>query len=97
MNQERLMQIILAPHVTEKTALAAEAGKHAFKVLGSASKPEVKAAVELMFDVKVEQVRLINVKGKSKRFRNRLGQRSDWKKAYVSLAQGSEINYEGVE
>lgn len=98
MSQERLMQIIVAPHVTEKTAMAAElAHKQAFKVLVDATKSEVKAAVELMFDVKVDAVRLLNVKGKTKRFKNREGKRNDWKKAYVSLAEGSVINYEGVE
>lgn len=96
MNQERLMQIILAPHVTEKTAMSAElTNDHGFKVLKDATKSEVKAAVELMFSVKVESVNLLNVKGKVKRFRSKEGKRSDWKKAYVSLAEGSEINYEG--
>lgn len=98
MNQERLMQIILAPHVTEKSAIASEAAnQQAFKVLPNADKAEVKAAVELMFNVKVEKVRLMNVKGKVKRFRQAEGKRSDWKKAYVTLAEGSEIAYEGAE
>lgn len=98
MSQERLMQIIVAPHVTEKTAMAAELdNRQAFKVLLDATKSEVKAAVELMFDVKVDAVRLLNVKGKTKRFKNREGKRNDWKKAYVSLVEGSVINYEGVE
>jgi large subunit ribosomal protein L23 len=98
MNQERLLQIVLAPHVTEKSALATEASnQHAFKVLPSADKAEVKAAVELVFNVKVENVRLMNVKGKTKRFKQVEGKRSDWKKAYVTLAAGSEITYEGAE
>ena len=98
MSQERLMQIILAPHVTEKTAAASESSnQQAFKVLVDADKSEVKAAIELMFNVKVENVRLINVKGKVKRFKQVEGKRSDWKKAYVRLAEGSEINYEGAE
>ena len=98
MSQERLMQIIVAPHVTEKTALSAEvSNQHGFKVLSDATKTEVKAAVELMFDVKVTDVNLLNVKGKVKRFRQKEGKRSDWKKAYVSLAEGSVINYEGAQ
>lgn len=98
MNQERLMQVIVAPHVTEKSAVATElSNQHAFKVLPSANKAEVKSAVELMFGVKVEEVRLMNVKGKVKRFRQHEGKRGDWKKAYVRLAEGSEISYEGAE
>jgi large subunit ribosomal protein L23 len=98
MNQERLLQIVLAPHVTEKSAMATEASnQHAFKVLPGADKAEVKAAVELVFNVKVENVRLMNVKGKTKRFKQVEGKRSDWKKAYVTLAAGSEITYEGSE
>lgn len=98
MNQERLLQVVLAPHVTEKSALAAEAANtQAFRVLSDANKAEVKAAVELVFNVKVEAVRLMNVKGKVKRFRQHAGKRSDWKKAYVTLAEGSEISYEGAE
>ncbi len=98
MNQERLLQVVLAPHVTEKSALANEiANTQAFRVLPDANKAEVKAAVELVFNVKVESVRLLNVKGKVKRFRQRLGKRSDWKKAYITLAEGSEISYEGAE
>lgn len=98
MNQERLLQIVLAPHVTEKSAMATEASnQHTFKVLPCADKAEVKAAVELVFNVKVENVRLMNVKGKTKRFKQVEGKRSDWKKACVTLAAGSEITYEGAE
>lgn len=93
-SQEYLMQVIVAPHITEKTAsVAEEARLHAFKVLPSASKGDVKAAVELMFDVTVENVRVLNVKGKQKRFQQRLGKRSDWKKAYVKLAEGQDIDF----
>lgn len=93
-NQEYLMQVILAPHITEKSQSAAdEARQHTFKVLPSASKQDVKAAVELMFDVTVENVRVLNVAGKVKRFQQRLGKRSDWKKAYVKLAEGQDIDY----
>ncbi|EDY85385.1 ribosomal protein L23 [gamma proteobacterium HTCC5015] len=98
MNQERLLQVIVAPHVTEKSAIGAElSNQHVFKVVKNAAKSEVKAAVEQMFNVKVEAVRLMNVKGKTKRFRGYAGKRGDWKKAYVRLAEGSEISYEGAE
>ena len=94
MNQERLMSIILAPHVTEKTAVAADLNRqYAFKVHPSANKQEIKAAVELAFDVKVDAVQVVNVKGKSKRFGRTLGRRSDWKKAYVTLSEGHDINF----
>ena len=92
MNQERLLTLISAPHVTEKTARAAEsANQYVFKVLPQATKLEIKAAVETAFNVTVEQVRVLNVKGKTKRVRTGMGQRNDWKKAYVSLAAGQEI------
>lgn len=98
MNQERLMKVLLAPHVSEKGAMIADAHNQVvFKVARDATKPEIKSAVELMFDVKVERVSVINVKGKSKRFGAFRGQRSDWKKAYVSLAEGHEIDFLGTE
>ncbi|MBN1379045.1 MAG: 50S ribosomal protein L23 [Gammaproteobacteria bacterium] len=98
MNQERLMQVLLTPHVSEKSTLAADkASQHVFKVLPDASKTEVKKAVELMFDVKVDAVRVVNVKGKSKRFQQQLGKRKDYKKAYVRLAAGQDISFEGAE
>ncbi|MGM0564331.1 MAG: 50S ribosomal protein L23 [Pseudomonadota bacterium] len=98
MSQERLLQVIVAPHVTEKTAMGIELNnQHVFKVVKDAAKAEIKAAVEQLFNVKVEQVRVVNVKGKTKRFRGFAGKRSDWKKAYVRLAEGSEISYEGAE
>jgi len=90
---ERLHQIIVAPVVSEKSTRAAEKANQAvFKVLRDAKKPEIKRAVEVLFKVKVEGVRTLNVKGKSKRFGRFDGQRSDWKKAYVTLAQGQEID-----
>lgn len=98
MNQERLMQILVAPHVSEKSTLAADkAGQHVFQVLPDASKIEVKRAVELMFDVKVDAVRVVNVKGKTKRFQQQAGKRKDYKKAYVRLATGHDISFEGSE
>ncbi|MDP3293417.1 MAG: 50S ribosomal protein L23 [Nevskia sp.] len=91
---ERLHQLILAPVVSEKSTRAAEKSNEAvFKVLRDAKKPEIKAAIEKLFNVKVEAVRTLNVKGKVKRFGGAMGVRSDWKKAYVTLAQGQEIDF----
>ncbi|MFC3532519.1 50S ribosomal protein L23 [Vogesella facilis] len=93
MNQERLLQVILAPIVSEKSTLLAEKNQQvAFRVATDATKPEIKAAVELLFNVKVEGVSTLNVKGKTKRFGRFVGRRKDWKKAYVSLVQGQEID-----
>lgn len=98
MNQEKLMKILVAPHVSEKsTAAADQVRQHVFKVLPGATKSEVKKAVELMFGVQVTQVRVMNVQGKQKRFGARLGRRASWKKAYVSLAPGNDINFAGIE
>jgi len=94
MNQERLLQILLAPHVSEKTnRLAERHNQVAFKVLPDATKPEIKSAVETLFNVKVKGVTVLNVKGKRKRFGGRLGRRSGWRKAYVSLEAGHEIDF----
>ena len=87
--QERLMNVLLAPHVSEKGArLQQDSNQVVFRVRPDANKDEIRRAVELMFEVKVAEVRVANVKGKSKRFGQRIGQRSDWKKAYVRLAEG---------
>ena len=97
MNQERILQVLLAPHISEKTSLVADAnGQHVFKVLNNANKTEIKQAVESMFEVKVAQVRVMNVKGKTKRFSNREGKRSDWRKAYVTLEKGQDIDFAGA-
>ena len=97
MNQERILQVLLAPHVSEKSTLAADAsGQHVFKVLPGATKIEIKQAVEQLFEVKVAQVRVMNVKGKTKRFGQRDGKRSDWRKAYVTLAEGQDIDFAGA-
>jgi large subunit ribosomal protein L23 len=97
-SKERLMQVLLAPHVSEKAARIAESGDSVvFRVRPDATKPEIKAAVELMFEVKVDAVRVVNVAGKAKRFGGRPGRRSDFKKAYVSLAEGQSIDFAGVE
>lgn len=96
MNQERLLKVLLAPHVSEKSTRIAE--KHnqiAFKIATDATKAEVKSAVELLFKVKVSTVSVVNVKGKTKRFGARFGRRSDWKKAYVSIEAGQEIDFLG--
>jgi large subunit ribosomal protein L23 len=96
--KERLMNVLLAPHVSEKSAVAAEkANQVVFRVRRDSTKPEIKAAVELMFEVKVDAVRVVNVAGKAKRFGGRPGRRSDFKKAYVSLAEGQTIDFAGVE
>ncbi len=93
-NNERLMTVLLAPVVSEKGTYVAD--KHSqviFRVVQDATKPEVKAAVELMFKVVVDSVQISNVKGKEKRFGRFMGRRRNWKKAYVSLAAGQEINF----
>lgn len=94
MNQERLIQVLLAPHVSEKSNRVAERyNQIVFKVARDATKPEIKDAVELMFKVKVKSVAVLNVKGKRKRFGAMNGRRSDWRKAYVSLEVGHEIDF----
>ena len=98
MNQERLMTVLLEPHVSEKATLAAEQGNQVvFKVRRDATKAEIGKAVEMMFEVKVEAVQVIVAKGKAKRFGATLGRRSDWKKAYVRLAPGQTIDFLGGE
>jgi large subunit ribosomal protein L23 len=92
MNKERLMKILLSGVVSEKSAQAAESNHVVFRVASDASKPEIRRAVELMFDVNVEGVRVVNVKGKNKRFGARRGKRSDWRKAYVRLKEGQDID-----
>lgn len=94
MNQERLMQVLLAPQISEKATFIAEKNEQVvFRVVSDATKPEVKAAVELLFKVSVESVQIANVKGKKKRFGRSMGARKGWKKAYVSLMPGQEINF----
>ncbi|WP_089729647.1 50S ribosomal protein L23 [Candidatus Thiosymbion oneisti] len=96
MNRERLMQVLLSPIISEKANIAAEASaRYAFRVVPDAHKREIGRAVELMFDVKVDRVQVLNVKGKRKRFRQRLGKRPGWRKAYVRLQPGHEIDFGG--
>jgi large subunit ribosomal protein L23 len=98
MNQERLFKVLLGPHITEKAASATgSATQVAFKVATDASKLEVKKAVEKLFEVKVDGVRVINVKGKTRRTKTGMGKRSDWKKAYVRLAEGQDIDFSVTE
>jgi large subunit ribosomal protein L23 len=91
-SKERMYQTILSPLVTEKATALTESGQVVFKVAMEATKPEIKAAVEGLFNVKVLAVNTLVVKGKKKRFRGREGQRSDWKKAMVRLAEGQSID-----
>jgi large subunit ribosomal protein L23 len=94
---ERLINLLVAPHVSEKAARASEkANQYVFRVRTDATKPEIRAAVQLMFSVEVEAVQVVNVAGKEKRFGARIGRRSDWKKAYVSLKAGQTIDFTGV-
>ena len=98
MNQEQLMTVILGPHLSEKSTRVADAHNQVvFKVLRDANKDEIRRAVELMFDVKVAGVCVINVAGKAKRFGRSFGQRPYWKKAYVTLAEGQDIDFLGME
>jgi large subunit ribosomal protein L23 len=97
MNQERIFKILKIPHISEKSALLGDnANQAVFQVATDAVKSEIKEAVEQLFDVKVANVRTVNVKGKTKRQGQRRGKRSDWKKAYVSLAQGHEIDLASI-
>ncbi|HWL28227.1 MAG TPA: 50S ribosomal protein L23 [Burkholderiaceae bacterium] len=97
MNAERLMQIILAPIVTEKATFVAEKNQQvAFRVAADATKPEIKAAVELLFKVEVESVQVLNRKGKEKRFGRFMGRRRNERKAYVSLKDGQELDFTEV-
>ncbi|WP_111658261.1 50S ribosomal protein L23 [Isoalcanivorax indicus] len=98
MNQERIFQVLLAPHVSEKASVVADKnGQYVFKVARDASKREIKKAVEQLFDVKVEAIQTLNVKGKRKVFGRVQGKRSDWKKAYVSLQAGQDIDFLAAE
>ena len=98
MNTERIYQVLMGPHVSEKAALSADSGNQfVFKVAITATKLEVRNAVEKLFDVKVEDVRTLKVKGKAKRNRFGMSKKSDWKKAYVRLEQGQEIDFAVVD
>ena len=93
MNDAKLYSIIRAPRVSEKTARLQEvSNQYVFEVATDATKADIKVAVEKIFDVKVDAVNVVNVKGKSKSFKNRTGSRGDWRKAYVKLADGQSID-----
>jgi len=97
-NQERLMKVLLAPQISEKATYVADKNEQViFRVVNDATKPEIKAAVELMFNVSVDSVNVACVKGKVKRAGRFVGRRNNWKKAYVCLAAGQEINFAGSE
>ena len=97
MNNERLMLVLIGPHVSEKSARLADSSRQVvFKVRRDATKTEIRAAVEKMFSVKVEGVTVARMHGKLKRFGQSIGHRQDWKKAYVTLAQGHDIDFAGV-
>lgn len=97
-SQERLMKVLLAPQISEKATQVAEKNEQViFRVVPDATKPEIKAAVEMMFNVTVDSVQVANVKGKVKRMGRYVGRRNNWKKAYVCLASGQEINFAASE
>jgi large subunit ribosomal protein L23 len=98
MNQERLLQVLKGPHVSDKGYRMADESNHfAFKVATNATKREIKRAVEQLFDVQVTDVRTVNVKGKARRFGRTQGRTSDWKKAYVKLKPGQDISFGDAE
>jgi large subunit ribosomal protein L23 len=95
---DRLMNVVLAPVVSEKSTFVADKNRqYVFRVSDDATKPEIRAAVELMFKIKVEGVTVANVKGKQRRFGRTIGRKRSWKKAYVRLAEGQEINFAATE
>ena len=96
MNQERLMKVLLGPLISEKSTLAADNNRQfVFRVVPDATKREIGRAVELLFEVEVDGVQVVNVKGKNKRFGARLGHRPSWRKAYVRLKPGHDIDFGG--
>lgn len=98
MNKNRLMKVLLASHMSEKSTLVADRyNQHVFRVVSDATKGEIRRAIEMLFRVKVTTVRLMNVKGKRKRFGRIEGRRSGWKKAYVRLVAGYDIDIAGME
>lgn len=96
--KERLMTVILAPHLSEKSTASADRNRQVvFRVRRDSTKNEIRRAVELLYEVKVSGVQVVNVQGKAKRFGRTPGHRSDWKKAYVCLAEGHDIKFLGSE
>lgn len=96
--RERLLDVLLEPRITEKaTRIGEDNNQFVFKVVRDASKPEIKAAVEQLFDVQVSSVQVLNVNGKTKRFGANTGRRDNWKKAYVTLKSGFDIDFMGAK
>jgi large subunit ribosomal protein L23 len=97
-NIDQLMNVVLAPVVSEKSTFVADKNRqYVFRVADAATKPQIKAAIELMFKTKVDAVTVLNVRGKERRFGRLTGRRRNWKKAYVRLAEGQEINFAATE
>jgi large subunit ribosomal protein L23 len=97
-SKDRLAGVVISPHVSEKSArVQAEGNQYVFRVRTDATKPEIRAAVEFLFEVKVDKVRVVNQAGKEKRFGRSLGRRQDWKKAYIRLQAGQTIEMGGSE
>jgi large subunit ribosomal protein L23 len=97
-NIDQLMNVVLAPVVSEKSTFVADKNRqYVFRVADDATKPEIKAAVELMFKTKVDSVTVSNVKGKQRRFGRTIGRKRNWRKAYVRLVEGQEINFAATE
>ena len=97
-NIDQLMNIVLAPVVSEKSTFVADKNRqYVFRVADAATKPQIKAAIELMFKTKVDYVTVLNVHGKERRFGKLTGRKRSWKKAYVRLAEGQEINFAATE
>jgi large subunit ribosomal protein L23 len=97
MNEQRILKVLLSPHISEKSTLANERNQYAFKVSTDATKPEIKAAVEKLFNVTVNSVQVVNNKPKKVRFGRIEGKRKAWKKAYVRVAEGSQIDFTGAQ
>ena len=98
MNNERLFKVLLGPHITEKASMASGAATQVvFKVATDANKLEIKKAVEKLFEIEVDAVRVVNQNGKKRRTRTGIGVRSNWKKAYVRLAEGQDIDFSVAE
>ena len=94
MNEERLLNVLLEPRITEKSTMLGDKHRQfVFKVAPHATKPEIKEAVEKLFEVEVQSVQVVNVRGKGKVFKNMFGRRPNWKKAYVRLKPGFDINF----
>ena len=97
-NKERLMSVVVGPHLSEKVHRVGERHKQVvFRVLRDSSKAEIRRAIELLFEVKVTAVQVVGCKGKTRTFGGRRGRLQDWKKAYVTLAEGQDINFLGTE